>query len=129
MRILKGYDLYERGDFKRLRTVFGKMPDITAKWFGDEFVYLDIYINEHPSQRSQIIKDIDDFINFRADFKEIKKVYCAECGNEIEDDYYTIGDDFLKVRYFEEPDGSDNIFCSEDCLLESLSVMNVEVEK
>lgn len=105
------------------------MPDITATWFGKEFVYLDIYINEHPSERSQILKDIDDFINFRADFKEIKKIYCAECGNEIEDDYYTIGDDFLKVRYFEEQDGSDNIFCSADCLLESLSVMNVEVEK
>ncbi|KRM18452.1 hypothetical protein FD31_GL000999 [Companilactobacillus nantensis DSM 16982] len=105
------------------------MPDVTTKWFGQEFVYLDIYINEHPSKRAQILKDIDDFIHFRADFKEVKKIYCAECGIEIEDDYYTVGDDFLKTRYFEEQDGSDNIFCSEECLLTSLSVMSYEVEK
>lgn len=50
-------------------------------------------------------------------------VRCAHCGAEIdtvEDGYYACRDNFLQVKYFEEPDGSDNIFCSRDCFCESL---------
>lgn len=51
---------------------------------------------------------------------------CANCGTEIDvkkDGYLMIGDNFLQVKYFEEQDGSDNIFCSENCICQSLSVM------
>lgn len=51
-----------------------------------------------------------------------KELKCAECGDVIEDFYYTIGDNFLQVKYFEEQDGSDNIFCSQDCICSNLSV-------
>lgn len=47
---------------------------------------------------------------------------CAECGISITNEYYSIGDNFIQVNYFEELDGSDNIFCSDDCLCKSLSV-------
>ena len=56
------------------------------------------------------------------------KLYCAECGAEIKDSYMKIGDNFLQVNYFDAPDESDNIFCSEECILMSLSILDVEVE-
>lgn len=49
---------------------------------------------------------------------------CANCGKEIVENYYKVGDNFLQVKYFDEE--SENIFCSEDCLCESLSVIEVE---
>lgn len=55
-----------------------------------------------------------------------KELKCAECGDVIEDFYYTIGDNFLQVKYFEEQDGSDNIFCSQDCICSNLSVECLE---
>lgn len=55
---------------------------------------------------------------------------CAQCGSIIEpgEFYYWVGDNYLQVNYFDEQDGSDNVFCSEDCLLRSLSVRSDEVE-
>lgn len=50
-------------------------------------------------------------------------VRCAHCGDEIDtvkDGYYACRDNYLQVKYFEEEDGSDNIFCSRDCFCESL---------
>ena len=46
---------------------------------------------------------------------------CACCGKEVEGEYLTVGDNFLQVKYFENDD--ENIFCSEECLLKSLSVL------
>ena len=54
---------------------------------------------------------------------------CAKCYKDIEEEYYMVGDNFLQIKYFEEQDGSDNVFCSIDCLCKALSVMEVEVEK
>ena len=53
---------------------------------------------------------------------------CIECGREIEKEYLTVLDNFLQVKYFEEIDGSDNIFCSEECLMKALSVEWVFLE-
>ncbi len=41
----------------------------------------------------------------------------------IEGTYLKVGDNFLQVKYFENDD--ENIFCSEECLLRSLSVLTV----
>lgn len=54
---------------------------------------------------------------------------CAECGKEIEESYYMVGDNYLQVKYFEELDGSDNVFCSQNCLCEALSVISKEVKE
>ena len=36
-------------------------------------------------------------------------------------------DNFLQMRYFDAEDESDNVFCSQDCLCEALSVMEFSV--
>ena len=61
--------------------------------------------------------------------KSTEKKFCAMCGKEIEDYYLMVGDNYLQVKYFEEQDGSDNVFCSKNCLCEALSVIEVEVKK
>jgi hypothetical protein len=57
-------------------------------------------------------------------------MYCAHCGKEIKKGkydrgnsytgYYRYLDNFLQVKYFEELDGSDNVFCSRECADEAL---------
>lgn len=54
---------------------------------------------------------------------------CAECNQEIKGCYYMIGDNFLQVNYFDEQDGSDNVFCSRDCLCDALSVVMALIEE
>jgi hypothetical protein len=46
--------------------------------------------------------------------------YCAVCGIELEDMFFRYMDNFLQMKYFEEPDGSDNAFCSQECSSEAL---------
>ena len=47
---------------------------------------------------------------------------CAECGKEIAvgDDYFEVADNFLQAQYFDTRE--DAIFCSENCLLDALTV-------
>jgi hypothetical protein len=40
-------------------------------------------------------------------------LYCAECGHEITDEYYTYRDNFLQRYFFES--SKENIFCSSEC--------------
>ena len=58
-----------------------------------------------------------------------KTLYCAECGAELKGYYYIVGDNYLQVKYFDCPEGSDNMFCSQNCMCESLSVLTVDVEQ
>lgn len=55
---------------------------------------------------------------------------CAVCGGEIPtgQTYLKVCDNFLQVRFFEEEDESDNVFCSDECLKKALSVMEVKNE-
>ena len=64
-----------------------------------------------------------------------KKLYCACCGKEIGDTtydvtsergYYKVLDNYLQVNYFDSEE--DNIFCSEECVLKSLSVEFIYLE-
>lgn len=43
---------------------------------------------------------------------------CAECSNEIEDEFLTVRDNYLEINYFESQEL--NIFCSEECLMKSI---------
>lgn len=60
--------------------------------------------------------------------KKKKLLYCANCGKEIEDEYVMVGDNYLQANFFEEQDGSDNIFCDTGCMGISLSVMHISKE-
>lgn len=55
---------------------------------------------------------------------------CAQCDKDIgpADSYYIVGDNFLQANYFEDSDGKDNVFCSRECLLRSLSVLEFNGE-
>jgi hypothetical protein len=57
-----------------------------------------------------------------------KVIYCAMCTKEIKegDFYWHIGDNFLQANYFDAD--IDNVFCSEDCMLESLSAIEEEYD-
>lgn len=57
-----------------------------------------------------------------------KVLYCAECGKEIEETYVMIGDNYLQANYFEEQDGSDNIFCDSGCMASALSCQYISKE-
>lgn len=45
-----------------------------------------------------------------------KKLYCTECGKEIEDEYYYIGENHVALLL------DDNVFCSWECILDYLMV-------
>jgi hypothetical protein len=55
-----------------------------------------------------------------------KYTVCAECGAELEDEYYFYADNFLQREYFDCPDGSDNAFCSEVCAAKNLMLTGEE---
>ncbi len=53
---------------------------------------------------------------------------CAQCGKEIDpvkDGFVMRRDNFMQVKYFQEMDGSDNVFCSQDCACQYLSIERV----
>ena len=54
---------------------------------------------------------------------------CAVCGKEIEvgESYLKVCDNFLQRKYFEAEDESDNVFCSDECLRDALSVIEFDV--
>lgn len=53
---------------------------------------------------------------------------CVNCQSEIlDEEYLMLQENFLLVNYFDDPDGLDNIFCSEHCICESLFVAGVEI--
>jgi len=54
---------------------------------------------------------------------------CAVCGKEMDagEAYLKVCDNFLQTRYFDAEDESDNVFCSDDCLREALTVMELNV--
>ena len=57
---------------------------------------------------------------------------CAVCKQDIEEGYYTYQDNFLQAKFFDEMDGSDNIFCSPECAGQALMltwVPNEDYEK
>ena len=54
---------------------------------------------------------------------------CAECHSEIKETYYSYMDNFLQVKYFEEQDGSDNVFCSAACAGQALMLESFEIKE
>ena len=62
-----------------------------------------------------------------ADREEVIKI-CARCGKEIDAEkngFVMCRDNFLQVKYFDAEDGSDNVFCSQDCACEALMIERV----
>lgn len=58
--------------------------------------------------------------------RELNKKYCSYCGKPITDNFLRIGDSFLVVNYFDT--AADNLFCSEHCLVCSLSTFEITQE-
>ncbi len=52
--------------------------------------------------------------------------HCAECGEKLGENYYLFADNFLQIKYFDDPTGADNAFCSQMCALQSLSFAMAE---
>ena len=55
----------------------------------------------------------------------MENLICANCHKEIPagTPYFKVMDNFLQLRYFDAD--TDNVFCSQECLCESLSVIEV----
>ncbi len=55
----------------------------------------------------------------------MKNLICANCHKEIPagTPYFKVMDNFLQLRYFDSD--SDNVFCSQECLCEALTVIEV----
>ena len=56
-----------------------------------------------------------------------KKIYCSNCGSEIERLYYKCLDNFMQVKYFDTEE--ENIFCSEECFCKSLMLEEKEMDE
>ena len=54
-----------------------------------------------------------------------KYTHCAECGTELGDVFCMYLDNYLQVKYFDCPDGKDNVFCSENCAGDALMLEEV----
>jgi hypothetical protein len=54
--------------------------------------------------------------------------HCAECGAELGERFWMYRDNFLQVNCFEEQDGSDNAFCSNECAARNLMLEEVDNE-
>ena len=52
-----------------------------------------------------------------------QKLVCAECGKVIEHSYWMCYDNFIQAKYFDS--AKENIFCSEECLHEAMSIEEV----
>lgn len=52
---------------------------------------------------------------------------CANCGCEIPkgEPWYKCLDNYLQVKYFEDPEEKDNVFCSQSCFCESLMLEEI----
>ena len=55
-------------------------------------------------------------------------LHCAHCDAPISTFYYKCLDNYLQVKYFEEEDESDNVFCSIYCFADSLLLTEVYLE-
>ncbi|MDT2848776.1 hypothetical protein P7H60_06345 [Vagococcus carniphilus] len=47
---------------------------------------------------------------------------CAHCDKELKENYFKVLENFLQVKFYTDPEGEDNMFCSEECVLKSLFV-------
>lgn len=52
---------------------------------------------------------------------------CANCNKDIEGSYFKCLDNYIQVKYFEEQDESDNVFCSRECFCKALSVEEIDI--
>ncbi|MGM0239887.1 MULTISPECIES: hypothetical protein [Enterococcus] len=61
---------------------------------------------------------------------------CANCRKNLFDEegftsqsFVTIRDNFLIMNFFQFEDGSDNMFCDNDCLANYLSSEEIDIER
>lgn len=79
----------------------------------------------HCGARTNYWNTFDDNQNENQKEKLNQIEYCAVCGEEIDilnSGYYTCQDNFLQAKYFEDINGRDNIFCSEECACKALMI-------
>lgn len=58
--------------------------------------------------------------------KVVGKV-CSNCGLNVYDSYYKIGDNYIQANYFETDEL--NCFCSKECLLQYISTLHICVRQ
>ncbi len=51
---------------------------------------------------------------------------CINCGEVINDTYFSCLDNFLQVKYFDSEE--ENVFYSKECFCESLSLEELDIE-
>jgi hypothetical protein len=54
---------------------------------------------------------------------------CANCGVIITDELFVCNDNTMQVKFFQDIDGKDNMFCSESCFANFLSVDSYDVSE
>ena len=70
---------------------------------------------------------VNEILHEKAEEEKTGRV-CVQCGKEIDpvkDGFVMCRDNFMQAKYFQEMDGSDNVFCSKDCACEYLSIERV----
>lgn len=80
------------------------------------------------SDREMIGKVMENVTELAKVEKEKVGRVCAQCGKEIDpvkDGFIMCRDNFMQEKYFQEMDESDNVFCSQDCACEYLSIKRV----
>lgn len=58
-----------------------------------------------------------------------QKKYCAHCNTELEKRCFKVLENFLQVKFYTDPKGEDNMFCSEECILKSLFVEEIDFDE
>lgn len=84
-----------------------------------------IDIDEQTRKNNEVMRKTLDFILGESEKSAPPEKVCANCGMAIEGNYFKVGDNFLQVKYFDDED-TENVFCSKDCLCQSLSVLEID---
>lgn len=138
-RVIVGNDTPEPEDGQMI-----KQPYVQTK-YGPGSIYNFIYKGKTEAALTEVQRGLGEFSYFLdSDREMIGEVMenvmelvveeekagrvCTQCGKEIDpvkDGFVMCGDNFIQAKYFQEMDGSDNVFCSQDCACKYLSIERV----
>lgn len=106
--------------------------------FGTVRNFIRIDVNRMLDEKGfEELEKIKKWLNYQnnqpAALKHVKEnlisIFRLEKERSNDDSYFMVQDNFLQVKYFDEPDGSDNVFCSQEFLCIALSVEQIYIEE